>query len=293
MNNVMDVGTVLADAVRRLESASAADPGASTGADLDAGVLLAHILGSPRARLIAHPELTVDEAALARYRSLIERRAAGEPLAYLIGWRDFWSLRLAVSPAVLVPRPETELLVERALALRTLPGGRVADLGTGSGAIALSLASERPGWKVTATDVSAAALAVARINAAALSLARVEFRQGSWYEPLVGERYDLLLCNPPYVAADDPALKHPPLALEPPVALTPGVDALECLRILVRGAQTHLEADGWLLLEHGADQGSEVRRELVATGFRSVRSHRDLAGHERMTEAQKGQNGHI
>jgi release factor glutamine methyltransferase len=293
MSSATDVGTVLAGAIRRLKAASAADPAASASADLDAAVLLAYVLGSPRARLIAHPELTVEESALARYRSLLERRAAGEPLAYLTGWRDFWSLRLAVSPAVLVPRPETELLVERALALRTAPLGRVADLGTGCGAIALSLASERPGWQVTATDVSAAALEIARANAAALSLTRVEFRQGSWYEPLAGERYDLLLCNPPYVAADDPALKHPPLALEPPVALTPGADPLACLRILVRGAQTHLAADGWLLLEHGADQGSEVRRELVATGFRSVRSHRDLAGHERMTEAQKGQNDQI
>jgi release factor glutamine methyltransferase len=256
-------------------------------------VLLAHVLGNTRARLIAHPEITVDEAALARYRSLIERRAAGEPLAYLTGWRDFWSLRLAVSPAVLVPRPETELLVERALALRAAPAGRVADLGTGCGAIALSLASERPRWEVTATDVSAAALEVARANAASLSLARVEFRQGSWYEPLAGERYDLLLSNPPYVAAHDPALSRPPLALEPSLALTPGADALACLRTLVRGAGPHLRTDGWLLLEHGADQGNEVRRELVAAGFRSVRSRHDLAGHERMTEAQKGQNGHI
>jgi release factor glutamine methyltransferase len=293
MSSATDVGTVLAGAVRRLKAASVADPAASASADLDAGVLLAYVLGSPRARLIAHPELTVDEAAVARYRSLIERRAAGEPLAYLTGWRDFWSLRLAVSPAVLVPRPETELLVERALAVCTLPVGRIADLGTGCGAIALSLASERPGWKVIATDVSAAALEIARANAASLSLTRVEFRRGSWYEPLAGERYDLLLCNPPYVAADDPVLRRPPLALEPPVALTPGADALECLRILVRGAPTHLEAEGWLLLEHGADQGSAVRRELVATGFRSVRSHRDLAGHERMTEAQKGQNDQI
>jgi release factor glutamine methyltransferase len=293
MSSATDVGTVLAGAVRRLKAASVAEPAASASAALEAEVLLAHVLGSARARVIAHPERTVDEAALARYRSLIERRAAAEPLAYLTGWRDFWSLRLAVSPAVLVPRPETELLVERALALRTAPVGRVADLGTGSGAIALSLASERPGWQVTATDVSAAALEVARANAASLSLARVEFRQGSWYEPLAGERYDLLLSNPPYVAADDAALRRPPLALEPPVALTPGADALECLRILVRGAQAHLEPDGWLLLEHGADQGGEVRRGLVATGFRSVRSHRDLAGHERMTEARKGQNDHI
>lgn len=293
MSTGTNVGTALARAVQHLSASRQPEPAAS--ADLEAAVLLAHVLGSTRARLIAHTELTVDEAALAHYRSLIARRAAGEPLAYLTGWRDFWSLRLAVSPAVLVPRPETELLVERALALRAAPAGRVADLGTGCGAIALALASERPGWEVTATDVSAAALEVARANAASLSLARVQFRQGSWYAPLAGERYDLLLSNPPYVAAGDPALARPPLALEPSVALTPGAgaDALEYLRVLVRGAGMHLEADGWLLLEHGAAQGSEVRRELVAAGFRSVRSHHDLAGHERMTEAQKGQNGHI
>jgi len=285
------LGALLAEGVSRLSASLAADP-AGMNPNLDAEVLLSHVFGLPRARLRSHPETTASAVAT-EYLSLVERRAAGEPLAYLTGWRDFWSLRLAVSPAVLVPRPETELLVERALALHTAPLGRVADLGTGSGAIALSLASERPDWEVIATDVSAAALAVARANAASLSLARVEFRQGSWYEPLVGERYDLLLCNPPYVAADDPVLRRPPLALEPPVALTPGADALECLRTLVRGAHTHLEADGWLLLEHGADQGSAVRRELVATGFRSVRSHCDLAGHERMTEAQKGQNDQI
>ena len=291
MSTGTNVGTALARAVLRLSASGQADSAAS--ADLEAGVLLAHVLGSTRARLIAHTELAVDEAALSRYRFLIERRAAGEPLAYLTGWRDFWSLRLAVSPAVLVPRPETELLVERALALRAAPGGRVADLGTGCGAIALSLAKERPGWQVTATDLSPAALELARANAASLSLSRIEFREGSWYEPLAGERYDLLLSNPPYVAAHDPVLSRPPLALEPSLALTPGADALECLRTLVRGAGAHLEADGWVLLEHGAEQGSEVRRELVAAGFRSVRSHRDLAGHERMTEAQKGQNDHI
>ena len=291
MSTGVNVGTALADAVQLLSADGGAHSAAS--AHLDAEVLLAHVLGSTRARLIADPQATVAEAVLARYRSLIERRAAGEPLAYLTGWRDFWSLRLAVSPAVLVPRPETELLVERALTLRPAPVGRVADLGTGCGAIALALASERPVWDVIATDVSADALAVARMNAASLSLPRVEFRLGSWYAPLAGERYDLLLSNPPYVAAGDPALSRPPLALEPAVALSPGADALACLRTLVHGAGRHLERDGWLLLEHGADQGREVRGALVAAGFRSVRSHRDLAGHERMTEAQKGQNGHI
>jgi release factor glutamine methyltransferase len=279
---------LLAEGVRRL-TASPAGAGPSGNPDLDAQVLLAHALQISRARLRSHPETLVEEQRVPQYRELLERRAAGEPLAYLTGWREFWSLRLAVSPAVLVPRPETELLVERALALRGAPGGRVAELGTGSGAVAVALASERPGWQLTATDVSREALEVARDNAAALGLTRIEFRQGSWFEPLAAERFDLLLSNPPYVAADDPALSSPALVHEPRLALTPGADALECLRAIVRGAARHLATQGWLVLEHGADQAAHVRRELVAAGFRSVRSHRDLAGHERVTEGQHGQ----
>jgi release factor glutamine methyltransferase len=287
MTHGSKVGSALAEALQRLRGAGEAGPASS--AELDAGLLLAHVLGSTRAQLIAHAERAVDAADLERFRSLIERRARGEPLAYLTGWREFWSLRLAVSPAVLVPRPETELLIERALALDAAPGARVADLGTGSGAIALALASERPDWQLIATDVSAAALAGARANAAALGLERVEFRQGSWYQPLAGERCDLLLSNPPYVAADDTALLTPPLALEPRLALDGGADGLAHLRTIARGAPPHLRRGGWLLLEHAPVQAAEVRRELVAAGLRSVRSHRDLAGHERITEGKNGQ----
>jgi release factor glutamine methyltransferase len=283
-----DVGTALGQAVQRLRAGGEPEPASS--AELDAGLLLAHALGTTRAQVIAHAERAVDAATLERYHTLIERRARGEPLAYLTGWREFWSLRLAVTPAVLVPRPETELLVERALVLHAPPAAAVADLGTGCGAIALALATERPAWRIIATDVSAAALEVARANAAALALERVGFRRGNWYRPLAEERFDLLVSNPPYVAAQDPLLSRPPLALEPRLALTPGADALECLRILARGAPAHLEAGGWLLLEHGADQAAAVRSELVAAGFRYVRSHRDLAGRERITE---GQNGHL
>jgi release factor glutamine methyltransferase len=261
---------------------------AGTGARLEAQLLLAHVLAVPRAQLHSHPEAPADASQAALYRRLLERRAAGEPLAYLTGRREFWSLDLAVTPAVLIPRPETELLVERALALGPPQRARAADLGTGSGAIALALARERPGWRIVATDVSAPALAVARANAAALGATAIEFLAGSWFEPLPGARFDLLVSNPPYVAADDPALADPALAFEPPVALTPaGGDALAALRILARGAAPHLEPGGWLLLEHGANQGREVRAELVAAGFAHVRSHRDLAGHERMTEGRR------
>jgi release factor glutamine methyltransferase len=280
------LGTLLERGAQRLRiSAAAQGPGATP--DLDAELLLVHILGTSRARLRSHPEEAASAAQSKRYTELIERRATGEPLAYVIGRRDFWSLRLTVTPAVLVPRPETELLVERAFALRHEEFGRVVDLGTGSGAIALTLASERPIWQVVATDVSEEALAIARSNAESLDLKRVQFLQGSWFEPLVGRTFDLIVSNPPYVAEDDPAMNDPALRHEPRGALTPGGDGMASLRAIIAAAPDYLERDGWLLLEHGSDQAAEVTRELVARGLRHVRSHRDLAGHERMTEAQR------
>ncbi len=279
-------GALLAEGVQQLQAgagANAHDP--NLDARLDAQLLLAHVLGITRARILAHPEAPCSAAQVAKYRELLARRASGEPLAYLVGHREFWSLDLAVGPMVLVPRPETELLVERALARGPAGPARVADLGTGSGAIALALASERPQWHVVATDVSAGALEQARGNAATLGLARVEFRLGDWYAALAGEMFDLLVSNPPYVAAADPALVL--LQHEPRLALTPGDDALQSLRTLAEGAAMHLALGGWLMLEHGADQGPGVRAALVLAGFRHVRSHRDLAGHERMTEGQR------
>ena len=253
-------------------------------ARLDAEVLLAHSLGVSRAWLAAHAD---DVAAAATpFASLIARRAAGEPLAYILGFKDFWTLRLRVTPAVLVPRPETELLVERALALAPASSVCALDLGTGSGAIALALASERPAWKITATDASLEALAVAQANAAELGLTRVGFLHGSWFGPLAGRRFDLVLSNPPYIAAADSALLHSALQCEPQMALSPGPDGMACLREIIQNAPHHLAPGGWLLLEHGADQEGEVAHELVARGFTHVRSHRDLAGHERVTEAR-------
>jgi release factor glutamine methyltransferase len=286
MTGNLTVAALLQEAVRRLR-ASPAGTAPAAAPELDAQLLLAHVLGAPRARLKSHPEQVPPPQAALRFRQLLERRAAGEPLAYLTGTKDFWSLRLAVNPSVLIPRPETELLVERALVLGTAGEARVADLGTGSAAVALALASERPRWRILGTDLSAEALVVARANAARLALTRVEFRQGDWFGPLQGARFDLLVSNPPYVAADDPVMSSPALGFEPRAALTPGSDALACLRILARGAPRHLERAGWLLLEHGATQAKDVRRELVLAGFRHVRSHRDLAGHERMTEGQR------
>jgi release factor glutamine methyltransferase len=252
--------------------------------NLDAGSLLAFSLGIAPVRLKSHPEEPRTTAEQEAYLALIERRAQGEPLAYITGVREFWTLELRVTREVLVPRPETELLVERALALGPAPAARVLDLGTGSGAIALALAAERPGWELLATDASPAALAVARDNARRLRLGNVSFRAGSWFEGLAAQRFDLVVSNPPYVDARDPAL----LALrdEPRQALTPGDDALADLRAIIRAAPEHLQPGAWLALEHGTAQAGAVAHELVARGFGSVRSHRDLGGHERVTEGQ-------
>jgi release factor glutamine methyltransferase len=251
---------------------------------LDAGILLACSLRVARVRLTSHPEEARTTEDLRRYLALVERRALGEPLAYITGVREFWTLELRVTPAVLVPRPETELLVERALALCSLPAARVLDLGTGCGAIALALAAERPGWDLLATDVSPEALAVAHDNGQRLGLANARFIHSDWFAALTGRRFDLIVSNPPYVAEGDPAL----LALrdEPRQALTPGEDALTDLRAIIQGAPPHLHAGGWLALEHGSTQAAAVAHELVARGFGSVRCHRDPGGHERVTEGQ-------
>jgi release factor glutamine methyltransferase len=273
------VGELLMDGVARLRVA-----GCTASPELDVELLLAEALHIPRAQLRAHPEQRPEAAAASRFAALVERRIRGEPVAYLLGRKGFWTFELDVGPAVLVPRPETELLVERALSLRPEAHGRVADLGTGSAAIALALAIERPGWQVVATDLSAEALALARANAEALGCARVAFVQGSWCAALPAGAFDLLVSNPPYVAADDPALEA--LRCEPRLALTPGADAMACLRAIIGAAPAHLAPGGWLVLEHGAEQGRAVAGELADRGFVTVRTHRDLAGHERTTEGQ-------
>ncbi|HUN76867.1 MAG TPA: peptide chain release factor N(5)-glutamine methyltransferase [Steroidobacteraceae bacterium] len=279
MVSKLTTAALLSEGWRRL-TAAIEHPG------LDAEVLLAHVLQTNRARLHSHSSEQPAEREREAYLALVDRRARGEPLAYLIGHKEFWSLELAVGPEVLVPRPETELLVERALQLRPEPGGEVADLGTGSGAIALALARERPGWHIVATDLSQGALAVARRNASRLGASTVEFVAGNWFAPLAGRSFHLVLSNPPYVAAADPLLRMAPLNFEPRIALTPGDEALADLRSIIEGAPEHLERGGWLLLEHGATQAAPVARELQARGFSAIRAHRDLAGHERVTEGR-------
>jgi release factor glutamine methyltransferase len=253
----------------------------------EAETVLAHALSCTRAQLFARDDERIADATHAAYRALIERRAAGEPFAYLSGRREFWSLSLAVGPDVLIPRPETELLVERALALRENAPAEIADLGTGSGAIAIACAIERPAWRITATDVSAAALAVARQNARSANRMNIRFVPGSWYRALAGQRFDLILSNPPYIAVGDPALAEHGLRFEPQLALVSGIDGLDALRQIIGGAPAHLRPGGMLIVEHGAAQGTQVAKLLVEAGLTHVRCHPDLAGLPRVTEAMR------
>ncbi|WP_367345143.1 peptide chain release factor N(5)-glutamine methyltransferase [Stenotrophomonas bentonitica] len=250
----------------------------------EAELLLLHVLGRERGWLFAHATDLIDPASAAAFAGLLQRRLAGEPVAYMLGRRGFWTLDLAVSPDTLIPRPETERLVE--LALERLPENtplRVADLGTGSGAIALALASERPQARVLATDMSAGALAVAAGNARAHGLGNVEFREGSWHAPLAGERFDLIASNPPYIASGDPHLVQGDLRFEPASALASGEDGLDDIRVIIEGAQAHLLPGGWLLLEHGWDQGEAIRALLDAAGFVEVATAVDLEQRDRVS----------
>lgn len=254
-------------------------------ARLEAQILLGQVLGKPRAWLLAHDrdELTAEQQAA--FAALLARRLGGEPVAYILGEREFYGHLFKVSPAVLIPRPETELLVD--LALARLPEGqaaRVLDLGTGSGAVAVSLALARPAAQVTAVEVSPAALAVARDNAARLGAHNVELRAGSWFEPVAEtERFALIVSNPPYIADKDPHLGQGDLRFEPSGALASGVDGLDDIRLIVAGATRHLLPGGWLLFEHGYDQAAQCRDLLWAAGFEAVDSVADLAGIERVT----------
>lgn len=251
---------------------------------VDADILLAHVLGKSRSWLFAHADDTVPDDVQTHFGALLQRRIAGEPVAYLTGRQGFWTLDLEVTPATLVPRPETELLV--VLALARIPAGtpvNVADLGTGSGAIALAIASERPQARVIATDASSAALQIARRNAVSNDIVNIEFRCGDWLAPLAGEKFDLIASNPPYVADGDPHLQQGDLRFEPALALSCGPDGLNAIRTIIGHAGTHLDAGGWLLLEHGWDQGDGVRGLLSDAGFIDVETVRDLEHRDRVS----------
>lgn len=245
----------------------------------DARVLVAHLLGVDRAYLATHPMRVLTETEDARVDFVVAQRSLGQPVAYLTERREFYGRDFEVGPDVLIPRPETEHLVEAILA-RLPEGGTCLDLGTGSGAIAVSIACERPGAKVCAVDRSSGALAVARANAARHpQAASCEFLEGDWYAPVAGRRFDVIAANPPYVAAGDPHLEAGDLRFEPRTALTDeSADGLDALRAIVGGAKAHLAPGGWLLLEHGHDQAPAVQALLAAAGFRETFSAPDLAG---------------
>lgn len=269
------------DDARRLREALQLD---AAGARLEVELLVRHVLQVDRARFIAHPELAQRAAQSPEYRALLERRVAGEPIAYLLGMREFYGRGFEVDPTVLVPRPETELLVE--LALERVPSGassQVLDVGTGSGCIAISIALERARAAVTALDLSEAALAVATRNAARLNARNVRFALGDAYAPVTDTRFDVIVSNPPYIAQGDPHLVRGDLRFEPQLALVGGSDGLSVLRVLIEAGGAHLNAGGWLLLEHGFDQGEAVRAMMRGAGLDEVFTHVDLAGLPRVS----------
>ncbi|HCI13912.1 MAG: protein-(glutamine-N5) methyltransferase, release factor-specific [Gallionellales bacterium GWA2_60_142] len=262
-----------------LESALSLD---SITARIEIQMLLQQVLSVNRAYLLAHPERQLDEVQQAAYRALLQRRLAGEPLAYILSEREFFGLNFKVTPATLIPRPDTELLVE--LALQRIPQrGRVLDLGAGSGAIALSIAYSRPDAQVTAVDASTDALEVARENARRLNIGNARFVHSDWFESLAGERYDLIVSNPPYIEDTDAHLERGDLRFEPRSALASGADGLDDIRRIVADAKAHLGYGGWLMFEHGYDQAERARGLLAASGYAEVFSARDLSGIERVS----------
>ena len=275
----LSIKTLLAQAVQTL---------ATDSAQLDAEVLLAACLGKPRSHLHAWPERCGGAEQQAQFLAWLQRRTAGEPVAHLTGRREFWSLNLTVTVDTLIPRPETETLV--ALALEKIPDDRtvhIADLGTGTGAIALAIASERPNAEILATDISARALAVATQNAQRLELRNVQFVAGSWCVPLTDRLFDFILSNPPYIADADPHLQAGDVRHEPRSALAAGPHGLDDLQRLVRCAAGHLAGNGWLIVEHGYDQGDRVRQLFTGSGYRDISDHMDDAGISRVTMGRK------
>lgn len=274
----MRLDAAIADATERLSHVS-------DSARLDAEILLCQTIDMPRSYLFAHPEDVLDELTCNRFETLMLRRLNGEPMSYITGTREFWSHELLVSPATLVPRPETELLVE--LALREIPRTaewRILDLGTGSGAVAIAIAGERLMCRITATDISPDALAVARENVRQAQMSNITCLEGSWVAPVADGKFELIVSNPPYVRDDDEALKN--LGYEPLSALAAGKDGLRDIRTLASDAGAILVPGGWLMLEHGADQASDVAAILRANGWSGIACHNDLAGKPRVTVAR-------
>jgi release factor glutamine methyltransferase len=273
----MHLERLLGRATERLDAAG------SPSARRDAEVLLCHVLGVDLAWLYTWGDREAPILERARYEALVAARVVGKPVAYLTGKREFWGLVLSTAPDTLIPRPDTETLVEAALDLGRGPVGRLLDLGTGTGAIALAFASERPGWAVRGVDISPAAVALARQNAERLCIDNVDFRQSDWFSALAGEVFELVVANPPYIAEDDPHLASGDLRFEPRSALVSADQGLADLCRLAQGARRHLAPGGWVLLEHGHTQAARVRDILLEEGFLEVASVEDLGGHERVS----------
>ncbi|GHD23127.1 release factor glutamine methyltransferase [Halioglobus japonicus] len=259
-------------------------PGDSPRRDLE--VLLGHCLAKSRTWLYTWPEAAVEGETLAQFQALLARRKRGEPVAHLTGQREFWSLDLEVNPSTLIPRPDTETLVEWALELPLDEPVRALDLGTGTGAIALALAHSKPGWQITATDASTEAVALALRNARRCQLEQVVVLESDWFSALSGEHFDLIVSNPPYIAPGDPHLSQGDVRFEPDSALVAAAQGLADLAHLCANAGDYLTPGGWLLLEHGYDQAPAVRQLLTDNGFSAVMSRRDLGGHERISGGQ-------
>lgn len=257
---------------------------ASSSPRLDAEVLVMHATGLARTALFTRAQELLSPESEVRLQELFARRERGEPVAYLTGKREFWSLDLRVTPDVLIPRPETELLVEQALMrIPEKTEWTIADLGTGSGAIALAIAKERPRCRVIATDASEAALAIAQANAIRLAINNIEFRHGEWLDPLADQVLDMIVSNPPYIAEQDPHLSQGDVRFEPRSALVAGADGLEAIRTITAGARRHLRHGGFLLLEHGFDQAPAVRTALSGQGYAVVATCPDLSGQPRIS----------
>lgn len=250
--------------------------------DVDLELLLCHLLQKPRSFLFTWPEFELSEAQMTELEILLSRRQQGEPVAHIIGHRGFWSFELEVSPDTLIPRSDTERLVEVALELGPAGPARVADLGTGTGAIALALATERPDWQLVASDFKPEAVALAQRNCQKLGLSNVCVLQGSWFEPHQGQ-YDLVVSNPPYIAPDDPHLVSGDLRFEPATALVAAEQGLADIRLISTAARDYLVSGGWLLFEHGFEQAESVRDILSELGYSDVMTRQDLAGHDRVT----------
>lgn len=268
--------TAIQDATQKLKETG-------NSAQLEAEILLAHILGCSRTALRTWPDQELTQDQQTAFQQVTQRRMKGEPVAYLTGQREFWDMMLQVSPDTLIPRPETELLVETAL--EKIPADakwNIADLGTGSGAIALAIARERPGCQITATDNSAAALTVAKANAQKLSITNVRFIEGHWFQPIENDQFKMIVSNPPYIHPSDPHLRQGDLRFEPEEALQSVPDGMKDIRIISNAARGHLVPPGWLILEHGFDQGPIIARRLAELGYENVTVMKDLSHHERI-----------